>query len=122
VDVSTESIVILVAVVAAIVAGMFSKIAGRVAGLLLVLGIIAWGAWMYSRGQGLAFFGQPISPATFYALLGVLTAYQVAALVLAVRARKRERAKRAACPACGASETTEEGGRQTCLRCHHSWS
>jgi hypothetical protein len=119
---STESIVILVAVVAAIVAGMFSRIAGRVLGLALIVGLIAWGAHMYARGPGLSFFGRPLSQGAFYGILGTLAAYEAVSLVLAVRARRRERARLQACPACGALETEESGGKRTCLRCQHTWA
>lgn len=117
---STESIIILAAVVLAIVAGMFSRIAGRSVGLLLVLGLIGWGAYVYGEGRSLAFFGHPLSPVAFYGILGALAAYEAVTLVIAVRARRRE--KRQVCPVCGAAEVEESGGKRSCLSCHHSWT
>jgi hypothetical protein len=120
--VSTESIVIIGGVVGAIVAGMFSRIAGAVAGLLLVAAMLGWGAHVYSEGRALSFFGSALSPPAFYGAIGALGAYEVLSLFLALRARKRQKAERSACPACGAIETEEAGGRFTCRRCQHTWN
>jgi hypothetical protein len=117
--VSTQTIIILGAIVVAIVAGMFSRIAGRTVGFLLVLGLIGWGAHVYGEGRSLAFFGHPLSPVAFYGILGALAAYEAATLVLAVRARRR--AMRPVCPVCGSVEVEESAGQRTCRSCHHRW-
>ena len=79
---STEGIVFIAGIVGAIVAGMFSRIAGAIAGLLLVGGIMGWGAHVYSAGRSLSFFGNAISETAFWGAAGALGAYEVLSLVL----------------------------------------
>ena len=119
---STESILIIVGVVGAIVAGMFSRIAGAIAGLLLVGGMIGWGGYIYSQGRALSFFGKSLSETAFYGAAAALGAYEILSLFLAIRARKRQKAQRGACPACGAVETEVSDGRHSCKRCQHTWT
>src|SRR5258705_13724647 len=98
---STESIVVLSAIVLSIIVGSFSRVYGRVVGVVLVGGILGWGAYVYSHGRELAFFGRPLEATWFYAAVGALFVWEVIALWMALRARRLALAKANACPACG---------------------
>jgi hypothetical protein len=88
---STESILILAALVVSILIGGFSRVAGRAIAVAVVAGILGWGAYTYSEGRSLAFFGRAIEPAWFYAIVGALLVWEIVALYLALRARAAQR-------------------------------
>ena len=119
---TTESIVVLSAIVVSIVVGSFSRVWGRLVGLLLVGAILGWGIYVYSAGRELAFFGRALAATWFYVAVGALFAWEVIALSMALRARTRAQAKARACPACGRSLTHEEDGKSVCGSCQHTWS
>src|SRR3954471_20541297 len=98
---STESIVVLSAIVLSIVVGSFSRVWGRLVGLILVGAILGWGIYVYGQGRELAFFGRPLAATWFYVAVGALFAWEVVALTMALRARRRAHDVARACPACG---------------------
>jgi hypothetical protein len=88
---STESILLLVALVLPILIGFFSRVAGRAIAVAVIAGILGWGAYTYSEGRSLSFFGKAIEPTWFYAFVGALLVWEVVALYLALRARAAQR-------------------------------
>ena len=90
---SAESIGVLVAIVASIVVGAFSRVWGRLLGLVVVAAILVWGVTVYARGEALAFFGGPLEAHWFFVIAGAILLYEVLALVWALQARRRERAQ-----------------------------
>jgi hypothetical protein len=69
------------------------RVAPRIAallGMLVALGIGAWGVLTYTRGGGMAFLGASVPPVAFFAFVVVLLAFEALNLSLAV---KRHRAR-----------------------------
>lgn len=88
---SAESIAVLVAILASIAVGAFSRVWGRIVGLVVVAAILGWGVLVYARGEGLALFGRPLEAHWFFVIAGAILVYEVMALVWALRARREAR-------------------------------
>lgn len=118
---STESIVVIGTIVVSIVVGSFSRVWGRLVGLVLVGAILGWGVYVYSGGLKLGFFGHTLEAPYFYGIAGALFAWELVALWMALGARRAAKARESACPACGSVETHREDGKTQCAHCQHSW-
>jgi hypothetical protein len=81
---------IAIALLAVIVLRQIAARAAAVVGMLVALGIGAWGVVTYTRGGGMAFLGARIPPVAFFGFVAVLLAFEAMNLSLAMK-RHRNR-------------------------------
>lgn len=83
---------IAIALLAVIVTRQIAARVAAVLGMLVALGIGAWGVFTYARGGGMAFLGARIPPVAFFGFVAVLLAFEALNLVLAQQRHRRRMA------------------------------
>lgn len=82
-------VLLVAAVAAALVLSSVSRVMGGVAGVIICLGVGAWGLFQMEQGKVVAFMGQPLDKPLFLGFVAVLTLYNAFQAARGLMARRR---------------------------------